>query len=80
MDWQKDNRDFYLDTTVGTAVAIAGQNDKPHAQCLEKWYFTDKDKATSDILEAMQANGNYHPRLIILAMLQKNCGTFKYRK
>ncbi len=79
LTWQKDNRDAYVRTTVGTAGAIAGQNDEKHAKCLENWYFGDEQKSNDAIYKAMQANDSYHPRLIILAVLQKRCGTFKYR-
>ena len=79
LKWKPDSQIFYLDTTIGTAVAIAGQNDKSHSKCLENWYFADQDNARPSILNAMTANKTYHPRLIILGMLQKHCGTFKYK-
>ena len=79
LEWKSDSQIFYLDTTVGTAVAIAGQNDKSHAKCLENWYFADQNNARTSILNAMTANKTYHPRLIILGILQKHCGTFKYK-
>ena len=78
LNWETKTRDFYVRTTVGTAGAIAGQNDKKHAECLADWYFQSEMKSNEAIYEAMRANGDFHPRLIILAVLQKHCGTFEY--
>ena len=79
LKWKADTRDFYVRTTVGTASLIARQNDKRHAKCLEDWYFVDETKSNAEIYNAMEFNSEVHPRAIILAILQKNCGTFKYR-
>ncbi|WP_321337363.1 hypothetical protein [uncultured Cohaesibacter sp.] len=79
LKWKAAGRDLYIDTTVGTALMIADQNDKSHAKCLEDWYFSNKEAANKEIYGAMEANVKYHPRVVIVGMLQKKCGTFKYR-
>lgn len=79
LKWETKTRDFYVRTTVGTASLIARQNDKRHAKCLEDWYFGNERKSADEIYNAMKHNNEVHPRAIVLAMLQKKCGTFTYR-
>ena len=57
---------------------ISGQNDKEHAKCLETWYFNDEEGATERIYRAMRKYPDYHPRAVIVAVLQKQCGSFQY--
>lgn len=76
--WEADSRDFYVRITASTAITIAAKNDERHAKCLEDWYLADEQKSNEEVYSAMRKNSGYHPRLIILAMMEKKCGTFKY--
>ena len=80
LTWNKDSQEFYFRTAIGMAGLIASQNDQHQARCILDWYFTKERTARDAILSAMQQYPDYHPRGVILAVLQKACGTFKYSK
>ena len=79
LKWSEDNRSFYIRTSVGMASFIASKNDTKHADCLAKWYFTDQPKKNAFIYGIMKQYPDYHPRGIIMAVLQKQCGSFRYK-
>lgn len=79
LKWSRENQEFYIRTSVGMAGLIAVQNDKQHSQCIEDWYFSNEESANRSILVAMTRFPNYHPRGVILAKLQKVCGSFTYK-
>ena len=78
LKWKRESQRFYLDASIGMAGLIASFNDKESARCVEDWYFTDQAKAEDVILDAMKRFPDYHPRGVIVAVLQKACGDFKY--
>lgn len=78
LKWNEENRSFYIRTSIGMAGLIAAQNDKAHANCLEKWYFSNQSKKNVFIYGIMKQYPNHHPRGIIMAVLQKQCGSFRY--
>ena len=77
LEWKLDSQDFYIRTSVGMASLIAAQVDKTQATCIDDWYFGDENAANAFIRDVMGDNPSYHPRGIILGVIQKNCGSFK---
>lgn len=78
LEWEKDSQNFYIRTSVGMAGLIAGRNDKAQGDCLDKWYFGDETKANNQILDVMRQYPEYHPRGVIVAMMEKICGSIIY--
>ena len=78
LKWSEDNKSFYIRTSIGMASLIAAKNDKAHADCLAKWYFSDQSKKNDFIYGIMKQYPDHHPRGIIMAVLQKQCGSFQY--
>lgn len=78
LTWKYDTQHFYIENTVGVATTIAGRNLKKHADCIEDWYYSDQKNKDNIVLEVIQSNPEYHPRGVILSILEKKCGTFKY--
>lgn len=68
----------YFQATIGMAALIASKNNKPQADCMERWYFKGTDAAERTIRDAMQRYPGYHPLGIISALLEKQCGSFSY--
>ena len=60
------------------AGLIAAQNDKRQAQCIDDWYFNNITEAELEILGVMKDNPEFHPRGVIVGVLQKKCGSFSY--
>lgn len=78
MEWTEDNRAYYIRTSIGMAGLIASENDEEQADCLENWYFSDPEQKNEFIYGYMVEYPSHHPRGIILAVLQKQCGSFNY--
>ncbi|MET1414385.1 hypothetical protein ABVF61_19085 [Roseibium sp. HPY-6] len=79
LKWKRESQNFYIDANIGMAGLIAAQNDKKHAECLEGWYWDDKVKSIDFILKSMRDFPDYHPRGVILGVLEAQCGKFEYR-
>ncbi len=80
LKWSEDNKSFYIRTSIGMAGLIAAQNDKKHARCIEGWYYSDEGIENEKIYKVMRKYPDHHPRGIIVAVLQKQCGSFNYLK
>ncbi|GJL94271.1 MAG: hypothetical protein DHS20C05_06760 [Hyphococcus sp.] len=78
LTWDRDAQEFYIRTSVGMAGLIAARNDKAHGKCLEDWYFTDESAANSSIIAVMKDYPEYHPRGVIVAVMEKRCGSIIY--
>ena len=72
--WKSPNQDAYIETSVGMASLIAAQRDGAQADCIDDWYYGDEAAANAAIRDVMAANPAFHPRGVILAVLQKRCG------
>ena len=57
------------------ASLIAAQRDKEKAKCIDEWYYADEAIANSFVRSVMRDNPTYHPRGIILGIVQKKCGS-----
>lgn len=78
LEWKSKTREMYIDASIGMASLIASQNNKEQSNCIDGWYFEDRENATSFILDAMSKNASYHPRGVILASVEKHCGQLSY--
>ena len=61
------------------AGLIAGRNDDSQGKCLEDWYFSDETVSNNQVLDVMRQYPDYHPRGVILAVMEKRCGKLVYR-
>ena len=75
LDWKTQNQDAYIETSVGMASLIAAQSDKAQAKCIDDWYYVDEARANDAVRDVIRANPQFHPRGVILAVVQKQCGT-----
>lgn len=60
------------------AGLIAGQNDEKQGACIDDWYFRNESEAHDYIIGVMKTYPSYHPRGVILAVLEKRCGELRY--
>ncbi|MEM6942834.1 MAG: hypothetical protein AAF565_03680 [Pseudomonadota bacterium] len=72
--WAPQNRAFYIEASIGMASLIAGQTDPALGRCIDDWYYGNEADGTASILDVMRQNPDYHPRGIVLAVLQNRCG------
>ncbi len=80
LTWPEDSRSFYIRTSVGMAGLISRYNDEAHGICLEKWYVSNEKESEEVIYETMRKFPDYHPRGVIVAVLEKQCGPFTYNQ
>ena len=78
LTWDQEAKEFYIRTSVGMAGLIAGQNDRTHADCIDDWYYDDQEESNAFILDMMAQHSEFHPRGVILAVLEAQCGEFDY--
>lgn len=78
LKWQLKSQTTYIRTSVGMASLIAGRNSKQQGECLDEWYFNDTPLRDRFILDTMKRVPDYHPRAVILAVLEKQCGSLVY--
>ncbi len=78
LEWTESSRNSYVRTAVGMAALIAVSNNSEQADCIGDWFFSDRAKSESIIYKAMEHFGDYHPLGIIVAILEKQCGSFSY--
>ena len=78
LTWDKNTQEFYIHTAIGMAGFISLRNDESHGKCLENWYAQDQQTSIDFILQNMQKFPDFHPRGVIIAVLEKQCGSFLY--
>lgn len=78
LEWPRDSQGFYLRTSIGMAGLIAGQNNDAQGKCISAWYFEREEDAHDELLAVMEKNPEYHPRGVILAVIEKRCGAMTY--
>ena len=81
LDWSRQNQSFYFQASVTMAGFVASQNDKAQSRCIDDWYFESdgiREQRNGEILNVMGRYPDHHPSAIILAIVQKRCGSLKY--
>lgn len=78
LTWKESSQDFYIEASVGMAalVAIHTDSEKKMAPCIDKWYYSDEANSNAFIRSVMREHSEFHPRAIILGVLEKRCGEF----
>lgn len=75
-----ESQKSYISTAVMMAGVIAAQNVPEQAQCIDRWTSEHDGSGYKPVIEAMQRLPDYHPSGVILAVLNKACGSFEYKK
>ena len=80
LTWDRAAQDNYLQTSITMAGVIATQTRPNVASCIDDWYFAGdavRKQRNDAIRKTIQDNPGYHPSGVLLAVLQKECGSFK---
>jgi hypothetical protein len=78
LTYPAESQKGYISTAVMMAGSIAAQNKQEQARCIDGWAAQHDATGFRPVVEAMQRFPDYHPAGVILAVLQKACGSFKY--
>ncbi|OKL42920.1 hypothetical protein [Pseudovibrio exalbescens] len=79
LKWDEDIRRSYIQTTMITANLIAQDNDVDQSKCIIDWYNADRREREDLIYGLMEKHSQFHPVAVIIAVFEKQCGSFKYR-
>ena len=79
LTWNKKSQAFYIEASIGMASLIAAQNNKSQAKCIDDWYYPEEAAKNAFILETMKRVPDYHPRGVILAVIEKQCTPLVYK-
>lgn len=79
LTYPADSQKSYINTSVLMATLIAAQNSKDHANCIGSWSGRFVSEGYQPVLEAMRRFPDHPPTGVILAVLQKACGSFAYK-
>ena len=76
LKWPAESQASYFRTSIGMAAIIASQRGNGYGRCVSDWYFGSPEGRHTALREAMRKNSSFHPQAVILAILQKACGSF----
>lgn len=81
LGWPEESQNSFFQTSV-TMVGIVASQVEGHehiAECIDNWYGGGEaslPQRVGRIREVMQAMPEYHPQIIILAVIEDACGEF----
>lgn len=78
LKFPQENQRGYISASAMMAGLIATQNVPDQAKCISRWVADEATRGHPKITEAMKVHGEYHPTAVIMSVLQKECGAFKY--
>jgi len=80
LKWPDESKHSMIDTSVIMTAIIATRNRQDISRCIDDWYSGDKAiqrKQRNKIIKTIRENPSYHPQGVVLAVLEKQCGSFK---
>mgnify|MGYP001794926308 FL=1 len=82
LEWPTASQDSYFDTSIGMIAIVATQTGAHGhvADCLNNWYWTKEgnDPEKNALIREVMGNlSGYDPQAVILAVVEKHCGTCK---
>jgi hypothetical protein len=80
LEWEGESQKSYIGTSVTMAGVIAAQNMPSQAKCIDNWAAQQHAAGYGSVIEAMKRFPDHHPATVILAVMDKACGSFKYLK
>lgn len=78
LTYPADTQKSYIITSVVMAGIISGQNKPDQSKCIDSWMGENEPIGFSSVKEVMARYPNHHPSGVIVAVLEKACGSVKY--
>ena len=79
LKWAPGSQRSYFATSVTMASAIVRVNSTQQSTCINTWYGRNREKVEQRFIAVMRQYPDYHPQSVILAVIEKQCGSVKYR-
>lgn len=82
LEWSVAEQDSYFQTSIGMVAVVGTQTNFPKdiVECLNQWYWPNgalDPNRNSEIREALTRFPKAHPQAIVLAVIERECGSFK---
>ena len=80
LKWERASQNSLITYSITMTGIVATQGRQDIATCIDDWYPLDPDikrRRQELIRKTIRENPSYHPQGVILAILQKQCGSFK---
>ena len=81
LQWERGNQDTFIQVSVTMVGIVASQGRNDIAECIDTWYggpdVERRMRRHNFIMKTIRENPEFHPQATILAILQKQCGSFK---
>lgn len=78
LEYSGSERGNYIVIAAGMAGLIAGQNRPEQSRCIDRWVHENRQQGYQSVISAMRKFPNHHPSAVLIAVLQKACGSFSY--
>lgn len=79
LTYPAESQKSYIGTSVMMAGTVASLNNLSQAKCVDDWAAQHQGGGYEPVINAMRKYPDDHPSGLILAVLVKACGPFKYR-
>jgi len=79
LTYPAESQTSYINSSVLMAGLVAAQNSADQAKCIGDWSGKHLSGGYQPVIAAMQRFPDHHPTGVIIAVLQKACGSFKYK-
>lgn len=80
LTWPRASQDAFLQNSITMTGIVATQSHGNIADCIDRWYSADRSAHAAiheSIVETIRKNQDYHPQAVLLAVIQRRCGSFK---
>ena len=79
LSYPAESQKSYIGTSVMMAGTVASLNNQTQARCVDDWAAQHQGGGYQPVIDVMRKYPDDHPSGLILAVLVKACGPFKYR-
>jgi len=78
LTYSAEARQSYITSSAMMAGLIASQNNPRQGKCIDDWIARQSAQGYASVVEVMKRYPDHHPSAVIVAVLDKACGSFKY--
>ena len=78
LTYSAEQQKGYIGTAAVAATVIASLNSQTQSKCLGEWVTQHSAGGYQTVLDAMKKYPDDHPMGLIMSVLQRDCGPFKY--
>ena len=74
---ENSEQKYWLTGAIGALFHVAAAKSEKQGQCVYDWYYTDTAKKNGIILGSMGKYPDSTPSAVLLALTERQCGTYR---